>query len=328
MNMSMGMRTRLAVAALSAAMICTGELRGQASRASSDSLLLRRADSITVGEYCRVTRTVLSTPRVIALLGADSTITRLSAATLCDPMLSSFSLRALFGKSHAPMAAVARLHNQGSVEGRVRIFEAMSEFRAIVLAESIRDSVKTAIGAEASASLTRVSTTAQGLLTSAARDRAVDRLARYERKLGPTSARLNGVEVLLNYAAQRWLKGFRADPLAGPSPWEIVASYAPGYVTYSASRVQAVSAGEFGVRHYLFGDRFAQPGMRGLLYPSYWGVGALTASDRNGTLVWPWEGRSRAGAYVSWGSLKVGTVPGRNGAWMISKQFQAIPFVF
>jgi hypothetical protein len=315
-------------AALLAAMVCGSRLRSQDARASSDSLLFARADSIAVSDYCHVARQVLGSPRAIALLGADSTITRLSAATLCDPMLSGFSLRAVFGKSHAPLAAVARLHTQGSVEGRTRIFDAMSEFRATVLADRIRDSIKMAIGGEASAALTRVATTAQGLLTSAARDGAVDRLSRYERKLGPTSARLNGVEVLLNYAAQRWLKGFRADPLTGPSPWEVVASYAPGYVTYSASRVQAVSAAEFGVRHYLFGERFAQAGAHGLLYPSYWSVGVLTASDRTGTLVWPWEGRSRTGAYVSWGSLKVGTVPGRNGAWMISKQFQAIPFVF
>ena len=300
----------------------------QAARPSADSTLLARADSITVGDYCRVSRTVLVSPRVIAHLGADSTITRLSAATICDPMLSSFSLRALFGKAHAPLAAVARLHPQGSAEGRTRIFEAMSEFRSTVLAEPIRDSVKAAIGPQTSAELSRVSTTAQGLLTSAARDRAVDRLARYERKLGPTSARLNGIEVLLNYAAQRWITGFRADPLAGPSPWEVVSSYAPGYVTRAAGRVQAVSAAEFGVRHYLFGDQFAQSGMRGLLYPSYWSVGMLTASDRNGALVWPWEGRARAGAYVSWGSIKVGTVPGRNGAWLVSKQFQAVPFVF
>jgi hypothetical protein len=322
--------TRLASALCIALLLAASTSRAlaQTPRPSADSVLLARADSITVGDYCTVSRSILAVRPVIALLGADSTMARLSAATICDRLLSSFSLRALFGKSHAPMAAVARLHPQGSAEGRTRIFDAMSEFRATLLAEPIRDSIKAAIGAELSTQLTRVATTAQGLLTSAARDRAVDRLARYERKLGPTSARLNGIEVLLNYGAQRWLRGFRPDPLTGPSPWEVVASYAPGYVTYSASRAQPVSVAEFGVRHYLFGEQFAQPGARGLLYPSYWAIGVLTASDRNGALVSPWEGRTRTGGYVSWGSIKLGYVPGRNGAWLVSKQFQAVPFVF
>ena len=322
------MRRRSAPLIVALCAIALGQVEAQAPRPSADSSLLARADSITVGDYCRAARAVLAVRPVIALLATDSTVARLSAATICDPLLSSFSLRALFGKTHAPLAAVARLHPQGSAEGRTRIFEAMSEFRAMVLADQIRDSVKLAIGTDVSRDLTRASATAQGLLTSAARDRAVDRLARYERKLGPTSARLNGIEVLLNYAAQRWIAGFRADPLEGPSAWEVVSSYAPGYVTHAAGRVQAVSAAEFGLRHYLFGEQFAQDGMRGLLYPSYWSAGVLATSDRNGALVWPWEGRSRAGGYVSWGSLKVGVVPGRKSAWLVSKQFQAVPFVF
>lgn len=321
-------RLRILLPTLLAAALAA-PLAGQgAARPTADSTLMARADSIHVGDYCRISRTVLAAPAVIAVLATDSTIARLSAATLCDPLLSSFSLRALFGKGHAPLAAVARLHTAGNPESRGRIFDAMSEFRATVLEGSIRDTVRSAIGPAASAELARVSSTAQSLLTSAARDRALDRLARYERKLGPTSARLNGIEVLLNYSAQRWIPGFRADPLAGPSPWEVVASYAPGYLTGIGGKVQPVSASEFGVRRYLFGAQFGAEGMRGLLYPSYWAAGVITASDRNGALVWPWEGRDRSGAYVSWGEIKVGYIRGRRGAWLVSKQFQAVPFVF
>ena len=32
--------------------------------------------------------------------------------------------------------------------------------------------------------------------------------------------------------------------------------------------------------------------------------------------------------YVSWGAVKVAYVRGRQGAWLISKQFQAVPFLF
>ena len=325
--MTHGRRAWLAV--MPAALLSAISLVAQpVMRPIPDSSLLARADSITVGDYCAIARTVLAAPAVIATLATDSTIARLTAASLCDPLLSSFSLRSLFGASHAPIAAVARLHPSGNREGRARIFEAMSEFRATVLESSIRDTVRAAIGAEASGVLARVSGTAQSLLTSAARDRALDRLSRYERKLGPTSARLNGAEVLLNYAAQRWIPGFRAHPLNGPSPWEVVASYAPGYVTVRDSKVAVVSASEFGVRRYLFGERFGAEGWRGLLYPTYWAAGVVTASDRNGALVWPWEGRDRSGAYLSWGEIKVGYLRGRDGAWLVSKQFQAVPFLF
>lgn len=298
------------------------------AQSTPDSALQARADSLSVGDYCRVASGALATPAVIPLLATDSTVARLAAAAICDPMLSAFSLRALLSGAHAPLAAVARLRTGGSAAERRRVFDAMSEFRASIRRDEIRAAVKAALNPALDAELTIVSTTVQGLLTAAARDGALRRLARYERKLGPTSARLNAPEVLLNYAAQRWVPGFRAHPLRGPSPLEIVASYVPGYVTVTGSRVQAVSATEFGLRRYLFGTRFGAAGIRGLVYPSYWSAGVITTSDRNGALVWPWEGRDRSGGYVSWGAVKVGYVRGRQGAWLISKQFQAMPFLF
>lgn len=317
------------VRVLGALLLCLTprQLLSQAGPAQADSALMARADSFTVGDYCRATRAVMASKSIMTALASDSVIVRVSGATICDPLLSSFSLRALFG-GHAPLAAVARLHTQGTAEARTRIFDAMSEFRATVQSPEMIEPVERGLDSSSSRLLVRVTSTVQSLLTSAARDRALDRIARYERKLGPTSARLNGPEVLLNYAAQRWLPRFRADPLKGPSPWEIVASYTPGYVTRSADRVQAVSASEFGLRRYLFGDRFGQSGAHGLLYPSYWSAGVVTASDRNGALVWPWEGRNRTGGFVSWGSIKVAYIPDRAGSFLVTKQFQAIPFVF
>jgi hypothetical protein len=313
-----------------AVFLCTAphNAAAQAARSAPDSALIARADSFTVGDYCRVTRAVTASKPIMTALASDSVIVRVSGATICDPLLSSFSLRALFGGTHAPLAAVARLHTQGTAEARTRIFDAMSEFRATVQSPEMIEAVERGLDSTSNRLLVRVTSTVQSLLTSAARDRALNRLARYERKLGPTSARLNGAEVLLNYAAQRWIPRFRADPLQGPSPWEVIASYTPGYVTRSANRVQPVSAGEFGLRRYLFGDRFGQSGAHGLLYPSYWAAGVITASDRNGALVWPWEGRNRAGGFVSWGSLKVAYIPDRTGSFLFTKQFQAIPFVF
>jgi hypothetical protein len=323
------MRWQQVIGIASAGVLCVAPSATHArAQPGPDAALQARADSITVGDYCRVAQQVLASPAVVRTIDADSSAARLSAATICDPLLSSFSLLALTGRAPAPLAAVARVDTKGFSVARRGIFEAMSEFRATVLAPDVRDSVRNAIGPELSAELARVSSTAQSLLTAAARDRALVRLARYERKLGPTSPRLNGPEVLLNYAAQRWIPGFRATPLGGPSPLEVVASYVPSYVTSVDRKPQAVSASEFGVRYYLFGEQFGAEGVRGLLLPTYWSVGVLTASDRNGALVWPWDGRTRTGAYFSWGSIKVGYVRGRRGEWLVTRQFQAVPFLF
>jgi hypothetical protein len=324
------MRRSLVAPSIAAALLVAVPQRvsAQATPGALDSAERARAQSITVGHYCQSARRVLASRQLMSQLAADSTAVRVHVATICDPLLASFSLLALIGEGPAPLAAVARLHTQGSPESRSRIFDAMSEFRALVQTDEMIPVVERSLDAQNTQRLVRVTSTVQTLLTVAAQDRALKRLSRYERKLGPTSARLNGIEVLLNYAAQRWIPTFRATPQDGPSAYELVASYTPGYVARSGDRATPVSAAEFGVRRYLFGERFGQSGPRGVLLPTYWSAGVLTASDRNGALVWPWEGRSRTGGYVSWGSIKVAYVPERSGRWLVSKQFQAIPFVF
>ena len=303
-----------------------------------NAALQARADSITVGDYCQVAQQVLSSRGVVEILASDSASARVSAATICDPFLSSFSLRAIFGGGGAsgtgapvrtPLPAVARVHTGGSPASRMTIIDAMSDFRATVRGADAREAIRDTIGADINSQLVRVSETAQGLLTAAARDRTLDRIARYERKLGPTSPKLNGPEVLLNYAAQLWIPGFRATELGGPSHLELVASYSPGYVPLTDESLTVVSAAEFGMRYYLFGERFGGSGWRGVLLPTYWSAGVITVSDRDGALVWPWEGDENSGGYLGWGALKIAYVSGREGGkWLVSKQFQAIPFVF
>ena len=289
--------------------------------------LLARADSITVGDYCRAANRALSNTTFVAALAEDSATARLSAASLCDPLLSDFSLRALRGEAPAPLASIARVRTGGYSAVRATLFDAMDEFRAAATGQDARLVLRQADSA-ASNQLVRAMETAHSLLVLAARDSALARLRRYERKYGPTSARLNAPEVVLNYIAQRWVPGFGPRPLSGPGPLELVASYVPTYATVVDDRLQAVSASEFGVRYYLFGEKFGGEGLKGVLFPSYWSAGALVVSDRNGALVWPWDGRSRTGAFVSWGAIKVGHVGGRRGEWIISRQMQIIPFVF
>ncbi|HEX6316197.1 MAG TPA: hypothetical protein VFZ73_15110 [Gemmatimonadaceae bacterium] len=319
--------TTLSTAVLVAA--SAAALPAQREERTPDASLVRRADSITVGDYCRLAQRLVNDTSVVAALADDSGSARTSAAVICNPLLSSFSLLALTGRSPAPLRAVARVNNIVDRRVQAEIFEAMEEFRADTRRPELRATVNSALGADSNA-FVRVTETARGLVLVTARDNALRRLANYERKLGPASPKLNFPEVLLNYAAQRWIPGFKPTPLGGPSPWEVIASYTPGYVTFDddESGVLPVSASEFGLRFYLFGDRFGRPGLSGWLLPGYFSFGVITASDRNGALVWPWRGRERSGAFVSWGAIKIGYIDRERGTWLFSRQFQAVPFLF
>lgn len=304
-------------------------VQAQPGEAAPDISLMRRADSVTVGDYCRLAQRIVADSSVRAALGADSSNARTSAAVICNPLLRSFSLLALTGRTPAPLSAIARLRTTADRAVQRELFEAMEEFRAATRAPEVRPLVSSSLG-EMNGAFVRAAETAHSLSLLTARDNAVRRLANYERKLGPASVRLNGPEVLLNYAAQRWVPGFQPTPLGGPSPWEVVLSYSPAYVTFGEgeSGIVPVSAAEFGLRFYLFGDGFGKSGLAGVFLPGYFSFGMLTASDRNGALVWPWRGRERSGAFVSWGSIKIGYIDRDRGTWLFSRQFQAIPFVF
>lgn len=289
---------------------------------------MARAESLTIGDYCRAARAVITSTDIVQAMGARSAGVQLSANFICMPSLSTTPLIALRGDQPVSLKSVARIHPQDFVELHQRTLVAMKTFFAVVRADDMVPITKAALGDTMNTLLVRTTETVNSLLSAAARDSALVRLSHYERKLGPTSARLNVAEVFLNYGAQRFIPGFRPSPFTGPSPWEVVTSYVPTYGTIADKRAQAVSASEFGVRHYLFGDDFGASGWEGTLKPSYWSAGVLVVSDNNGALVWPWQDHQRTGAYVSWGAIKVGYVPGRNGQLLVSRQMHVIPFVF
>jgi hypothetical protein len=334
------MRHALLAGAVVAAVIAAPVLPlGTQQPPGTSEILLARADSITVGAYCVAAQRAVHVPAVRAALAGDSTEAVLAAARLCDATFAGFTLRALRGDRPPSVASIARVGvGHGPLAGMRRgvpanadvasLFDAMESLRTLLRGPAVRTVVRTALGDTANTALVRAAETAHGVLTLEARDASLRRLARYERKLGPTSARLNGPEVLLNYAASRWVPGFAPSAARGPGPLEVVASYVPTYATYVDRRPQAVSASEFGVRWYLFGEAFGRSGVQGILRPSYWSAGTVVTSDRNGALVWPWDARTRMGGFVSWGAVKVGYVPGRRGAWLVSRQTQIVPFVF
>jgi hypothetical protein len=319
-------RVALAIVALAGTPLLAGAQ--SASAVTNDERLLARADTLTVGDYCRAARRTLAAPAVQSALDTNLGAAELSATLICAPSLTNISLRTLRGDQPASLAGVARLRTNAYRELQSNAIEAMETFRSLTRDKPFHQVVLAALGDSANQQLVRVTETVNLLLLRGVRDSAIVRLANYERKLGPTSARLNAVEVLLNYGAQRFVPGFTATPSRGPSPWEVVASYVPTYGTYANKRLQAVSASEFGLRRYMFSEKFGAAGWKGILLPTYWSAGAIVVSDQNGALVWPWHDKQRTGAYISWGSLKVGYVKGRQGQFMISRQFQIIPLVF
>ncbi len=302
---------------------------------AGDSTLLARADSLTVGDYCRTTTHIVTQPAVATALGdTGALVTRTAVmqavATVCDRSVTALRLRELTATGPSTLPAVARLRQQAYHDiARGPLDSAMTIIGLGLRARSeMRAAIRTAVGDSASTAFVNVTTTAQQLFVREARDRSLARLANYERKLGLQSPKLNGVEVLLNYAAQRWMPGFAATITKGPSPLEVIASYVPTYGTYANKHFVAASASEFGLRHYMFGNAWGATGWKGLLRPAYFSIGLIVANNRTGALVAPWDGSSRSGAFVGWGETKVAYVPGRTGALLITRQVQFIPFAF
>ena len=317
---------------LSQTSVCAALLvvtRALGAQNAADKSLLARADSLTVGDYCAAASNAAGKATIRAALADEVALVDAQLTRICDPRVAPLSLRALTGSGSASLAAVGRLREKGLHEALVSPLDtAMQIVRSRLRGADVRPLLRAAIGDSASQALTVVSETANGLFVREARDRALVRLSNYERKLGPGSAKLNVVELLLNYGAQRFVPGFSPSVTRGPSPIELVASYVPTYGTVEGKKLAAASATEFGARWYLFGNQWGKDGVAGLLRPSFLSVGALVASDKSGALAWPWDGHTRTGAYVSWGELKVGYVPGRKGAWLVSRQMQVLPFVF
>lgn len=156
---------------------------------------------------------------------------------------------------------------------------------------------------------------------------SVEKLRRFERKFGPGSARLNGLEVLANYLLQQ-TPGFGPDARGWPGAFEVVASYTPTYLTFSQDAPQLVSVGEFGLRRYLFGERWGLEGFQGILRPAFTTFGMAVAHEDDGAMRWPWKGQARVGAFASWGEIKVAFVGGDNRRLLVSRQFQIIPWAF
>lgn len=314
-----------ALAAFVALSVGTASVGAQAP----DTVLMRQADTLTVGDYCRVMRSVMQQPSVAAAVADERPYLDQALQRVCDPRAAALRLRELTGRGAPTLSSVARLRQDAlSSVLAAPLDSAMTTLYGRLRDPALIPVIRTALGDAANTEFFTIVEVPQALFLLEARDRTLARLAKYERKLGPQSPKLNGIEILMNYAAQRWIPGFAPSPTRGPSPLELITSYVPSYGTVAAKRVVAASATEFGVRHYLFGPSWGQTGWRGIIRPAYMSAGLLVASNRSNSLAWPWDRQSRPGAFLGWGEVKVGWVPGRTGSVMIARQVQFVPFAF
>jgi hypothetical protein len=154
-----------------------------------------------------------------------------------------------------------------------------------------------------------------------------EKLRRFEKKFGPNAPKLNALEVGLNFIAQRF-PGFRPND-RGPGAWEVIAAYDTGYLTLVDEEPAVVSTAGFGLRYYLLGNGWGEAdGLAGMLKPGHASAGVLLAPNEDGALLWPWQGEERIGGFVTWGALKLAYVGGDEERFMVSREFQAIPWLF
>ena len=191
----------------------------------------------------------------------------------------------------------------------------------------LKDALDEAVGRDRRREILQPLTDLHEETLSAALAESLERIRRYEVKFGPDSARLNLLEVGLNFAIQG-VPGFGPDDDGNPGPMEMLAAYSTTYLTEADEEAVMVSAAEFGLRCYFFARGWGQGGWMGYLKPNHVSAGVLVAGSDDGPLVSPWEGEERVGAFLAWGGLKVGWVGGDDERVLASREFQVVPWVF
>jgi hypothetical protein len=161
-----------------------------------------------------------------------------------------------------------------------------------------------------------------------------EKLRRYEIKYGPESARLNIVEVVINYALERpsW------SPLApgedGPNPFELVAMYTTSEFTASRSAddklLPHVVSGAFtGLRYYRFDIDSARRGrIKQFLSPQHLSAGAFFMGSTDHALISPFEDGHRTGGFLEWGMARAAVTVGHDWRVVVGVGKQILPYLF
>jgi hypothetical protein len=156
----------------------------------------------------------------------------------------------------------------------------------------------------------------------------MESLRRLERKYGPGSAKLNALEVGAAYLLQR-TSAFGINDQGRPGPFEAVIAYVPAYLSQSEGKVRLIGVAETGLRQYIFKNGWGSvSGRLAFLKPAYLSYGLAWSSQSDDPMQRPWHGASRSGVFFGWGSLKVAVLRGDGTRFLITQQFQLVPWVF
>lgn len=239
-------------------------------------------------------------------------------ATLAEAKVMNEELVVFVNRYARPdLASLARLRQSrfdGDISPAVRVVKQVFTLlsKAARNAEPLRGIALELMRAETDASMTW--------------DRAV--LSRMERKYGPQSPKLNGLEVLAAFALQR-TPGFRVDPTTHfPGPLEPIIAYTATYLSRSDGKMRIVGVAETGLRRYVFAESWGGSGVRGWLKPAYISGGLAISGRTDDPLTSPLQGRSRFGAFFGWGELKVAYLFGDDKRLLVTQQIQIIPLLF
>jgi len=254
---------------------------------------------------------------IIEVSGVDPLSVEEVAANLCRPGLMTLSRRNRAQYAFGSLAAHELSRLQVATD---RVRQIANDY--------IYESLSFAVGEATADGIFEPLTDYHRAILSESLGHNLEKMRRFEKKFGPRAPRLNGLEVVVNLFLQP-VPGFYPTDEKGPGPLEIVASYDTAYLTVVDEEPELISTAGFGIRYYLLGDGWGEEdGFTGFLKPGYLSLGVLVAPEEDGALVWPWQGEERLGGFLTWGELKLAYVGGDEDRFMVSREFQMVPWLF
>lgn len=254
---------------------------------------------------------------IIEASGVDPLSVEEVAANLCRPGLMTLSRRNRAQYAFGSLAAHELSRLQVAID---RVRQIANDY--------IYESLSTAVGEATADGIFKPLTDYHRAILNESLGHNLEKMRRFEKKFGPRAPRLNALEVGVNFLLQR-VPGFYPTDEKGPGPLEIVASYDTAYLTVVGEEPELISTAGFGIRYYLLGDGWGEEdGLTGFLKPGYFSLGVLVAPEEDGALVWPWHGEERLGGFLTWGEFKLAYVGGDEDRFMVSREFQMVPWLF
>lgn len=284
--------------------------------------LVAAADAATIGDLVIAAENASAAANLDSSEPAAAAVLKRGLQTLRDAGVLDVDI-STFVRRYTSPDAVARAHRrQGRYSSALTdISEAIDAIKVVAnsvlppingLTPELRSTVRELMTAEQKEGLTW----------------DLETLRRLERKFGPDSAHLNGVEVLAAYTLQR-LPWFGVNKGGRPGPLEAVLAYVPSYFTRADKKMRLVGVAELGLRHYIFKQGWgAGSGTSAWLRPGYLSYGVAWAGPSDDPLSPPWKGSSRVGAYFGWGKIKVAWLASDDHRLLVTQQIQLVPWVF